>query len=178
MICYSAHSLNQPENLCTWSVSHTPHCIVSLLTQWQRHAYIHVQLFVVSYLCSHPTVSCLCSHPTVSCLCSHPTVSYLCSCPNCCLQVVVAGDATFQDVKTEIVRVYQGISSTSPDERYAKSFCLISVMSEMLPYCEHEWSPSHTSLLETGLAAAMLVVALCADLISDAGVTGRWELLF
>ena len=34
-----------------------------------------------------------------------------------CLQVVVAGDATFQDVKTEIARVYQGISSASLDER-------------------------------------------------------------
>ena len=91
--------------------------------------------------------------------------------------MVVAGDATFQDVKTEIVRVYQGISSASPDERYAKSFCLISVMSEILPCCKHESSLNHTSLLKTGLDA-MPVVALCPDLISDAGVTGRWELLF
>ena len=56
---------------------------------------------------------------------------------NSCLQVVVAGDATFQDVKSEIARVYQGISSASLDERYARCFCLISVMSRMLSCCKH-----------------------------------------
>ena len=33
-----------------------------------------------------------------------------------CVQVLVANDATFQDVSTEIVRVYQGISSASADD--------------------------------------------------------------
>ena len=55
--------------------------------------------------------------------------------PNSCLQVVFAGDATFQDVKSEIAKVYQGITSASADERYAS---LISVMSGMLPCCKHE----------------------------------------
>ena len=33
-----------------------------------------------------------------------------------CMQVLVANDATFQDLSTEIVRVYQGISSASADD--------------------------------------------------------------
>jgi len=34
-----------------------------------------------------------------------------------CVQVVVESNATFQDVRSEILRVYQGISLTSADER-------------------------------------------------------------
>ena len=74
----------------------------------QRHAYIHVQLFEFDCLCSCPTVG---------------------------LQVVVAGDATFQDVKTEIARVYQGLSSASLDERYTRRLCLISVSLGDESYC-------------------------------------------
>ena len=59
----------------------------------------------------------------------------LCSCPTVGLQVVVAGDATFQDVKTEIARVYQGLSSASLDERYARRLCLISVSLGDESYC-------------------------------------------
>ena len=81
---------------------------------------------------------------------------------NSCLQVVVAGDATFQDVKSEIVRVYQGISSASLDERYAS---LISVMCGMLPCCKHESSLIPTSLLETGLDAAMPFVQISSVML-------------
>ena len=100
------------------------------------------QLPVSTSNCQLPVFTSSCQLPVFTSNCQLPVFTSNCQLlmfmSNSCLQVVVAGDATFQDVKSEIARVYQGISSTSLDERYARSFCLISVMSGMLPYCKHE----------------------------------------
>ena len=115
----------------------------------------------VSCLCSHPTVSSLCSCPTVSCLCSHPTVSCLCSCPtvSClCSRPTLVYRWLLQEMLRskmwrlklwEYTREYHQLVWMRGT--YARSFCLISIMCGMLSCCKHEWSLSHTSLLETGL---------------------------